>query len=63
MKTRLLKMKRVDKNNIYTEIIQDNGYIQKEYWWKYEKSDVIASLRRDCNCVIPKRFETRCGRC
>lgn len=56
MKTKLLKLRRVDKNNIYTEIQQDNGYVQKEYWWKYEKSDVIESLRRDCNCTIPKRF-------
>lgn len=59
MKTRLLDMKRVDKNNIRTEIEHDDGYIQTEYWWKYEKRDVIAALRRDCNCVIPRRFEVR----
>lgn len=57
MKSRLITLKRADKNNIYTEIEQDNGYIQKEYWWKYEKRDVIEALRNDCNCVIPKRFE------
>ena len=56
LKARLLKLKRVDKNNIYTEIEQNDGYIQKEYWWKYEKSEVIDALRHDCNCIIPKQF-------
>lgn len=56
MKTRLIAMKRVDKNNIYTEIEHNDGYVQKTFWWKYDEEDVKESLRRDCNCVIPKQF-------
>lgn len=56
MKTKLLKIKKVDRNNIYTEIEQDNGYVQKEYWWKYNRSEVLKALRKDCNCTIPKQL-------
>lgn len=56
MKTRLLKIEKVDKNNIYTEIEHNDSYVQKEYWWKYSKDEVLKALRRDCNCTIPKQF-------
>ena len=56
MKTKLISMRKLDRNNTECILKVDNDYEQKMIFWKYTKERVIDALRETCNCTIPKEF-------
>ncbi len=59
MSTRLVSMKKIDKNNTRVELIVDGEWTQVMIFWKYSKEKIFKALRETCNCTIPKDFQVR----
>ena len=56
MKTRLLSMRKLDKNNTECVLKVDEDRKQKMIFWKYSRDEIITALRQTCNCTIPREM-------
>lgn len=56
MRTKLIKMRKLDKNNTEVELEYDDGYVAKQIFVKYDKAEIFEALRKTCNCTISKQF-------
>lgn len=56
MRTKLINMRKLDKNNTEVELEYDDGYVAKQIFVKYDKAEIFEALRKTCNCTISKQF-------
>lgn len=56
MRTKLINMRKLDKNNTEVELEYDDGYVAKQIFVKYDKAEIFEALRKTCNCTISRQF-------
>lgn len=56
MKTTLIRMRKLDKDNTEVELEYEDGYTAKQIFVKYDKAQLFDALRKTCNCTIPRQF-------
>lgn len=56
MKTKLVSMRKLDRNNTECMLKCDDGREQKMIFWKYTREQIINALRETCNCTVAKEF-------